>query len=196
MDRRQFSTPEVWCCAYTHPGEERTAAKALQDTGFRTYLPMLATQPLTKSCGHSKVGPLTQLKWEPMFPRYLFVLLDLSDDSWKKVMWAKGVVMVLGAKPGEKAHGEQDPLPWRVDGQKMVELMDACGGEKAEVVRLRPEYQPIETGEEVTIVEGPFSSLQAVVERSARDRVFVLMTMLGASTQLELKRSQIKRLYA
>ena len=59
----------TWCAAFTKPRQEEVASENLTRQGFRTYLPRLK-QPKRRRDRWIEVI-------EPLFPRYLFVELDL-----------------------------------------------------------------------------------------------------------------------
>ena len=73
---------ERWFLAHTLPKSERKAELHLGAQGFRTYLPQIQ-----KTIRHAR-----QLKTvrAPLFPRYLFVILDLERDRWLSVAARSG----------------------------------------------------------------------------------------------------------
>ena len=82
MSRFQAGRPapvgnERWFLAHTQPKGEWKANLHLGAQGFRTYLPQIE-----KTVRHAR-----QLRTvrAPLFPRYLFVILDLGRDRWLSV---------------------------------------------------------------------------------------------------------------
>jgi transcriptional antiterminator RfaH len=69
-------TPEIpeWRLVYTRPGREQEALAGLLGKGFECFLPVVL-----KRQQHGGEGPVGVE--EPLFPRYLFVLVDALDDA-------------------------------------------------------------------------------------------------------------------
>ena len=82
-DPRALAENERWFLAHTLPKSERKAELHLGAQGFRTYLPQFQ-----KTIRHAR-----QLRTvrAPLFPRYLFVILDLERDRWLSVRSTVGV---------------------------------------------------------------------------------------------------------
>ena len=80
---RALAGNERWFLAHTLPKSERKAELHLGAQGFRTYLPQIQ-----KTVRHAR-----QLRTvrAPLFPRYLFVILDLERDRWLSVRSTVGV---------------------------------------------------------------------------------------------------------
>ncbi|MDQ7818926.1 MAG: transcription termination/antitermination NusG family protein [Armatimonadota bacterium] len=118
---------------------------------------------------------------EPLFPSYLFLWTPLTPATWDAVRWTPGALRILG------------------DGERPVEVPE----EMVQVIqdRVRPlgfvrvglDLRP---GERVRIRTGPFAGLEAIFERptSRRDRVRVLLQLLGTLTPLEIDPLDLERL--
>ncbi len=63
-----------WYVAQTHPRAEAKAAEQLSRQGFQAYLP----QYLKRRRHGRRVETVTA----PLFPRYLFVSVDLATQRW------------------------------------------------------------------------------------------------------------------
>ena len=85
-----------WCVVTSQPRAERTAHAELHRRGFEAYLPLCTWRRPNR---HWSIGPL--------FPRYLFVRMNLNA-SWNPVLYAPGVYSLLlsGEKPGTVAEAE------------------------------------------------------------------------------------------
>lgn len=116
------------------------------------------------------------------FPGYVFVQMDMNEDSWHLV---KSVPHVLGFIGGTSDR----PAPI---SQKEVDriLMKVEAG----VDKPRPKiiYQP---GEMVRVIDGPFKDFEAVVEDVDYDKNKVKLSVLifGRSTSVELEFAQIEK---
>jgi transcriptional antiterminator RfaH len=108
----------------------------------------------------------------PLFPGYLFCRLDVVI-SGKAARYCPGVkdFLTFGSRIAE------------VGSEIIQALKERCpdGIAKIEPITVRP-------GDTVRINEGPFSGLEAIFERSlrARERVAVLLDILGRQTRLVL----------
>ena len=91
---RALAGNERWFLAHTQPKSERKAELHLGAQGFRTYLPQIQ-----KTIRHAR-----QLRTvrAPLFPRYLFVILDLERDRWLSVRSTVGVSRLF-TYPGRSA---------------------------------------------------------------------------------------------
>src|ERR1700741_4962506 len=82
-----------WYVVHTHPHDESRADTHLRRQGFRTYLPRYLRR--------RRHARKTEAVARPLFPRYLFVALDLSRDRWRAIHSTLGVVhlVVIGDAP-------------------------------------------------------------------------------------------------
>src|SRR5262245_26347834 len=72
-----------WYLVHTLPNNETRADINLRRQGFGTYLPCYQRQ--------RRHARRTDLVVRPLFPRYLFVQLDLARDMWRSVHSTFGV---------------------------------------------------------------------------------------------------------
>ncbi|MET0420284.1 MAG: transcription termination/antitermination protein NusG [Acidimicrobiia bacterium] len=121
-----------------------------------------------------------------LFPGYLYVRMDLDDDSWYVVRNTPGVTGFVGngARP--------TPL-----SRKEVE--DVLGtGEKEEAgveKKMRPRLQ-YEVGEQVRVIQGPFADFNGAISDIdvARSKLTVLVNIFGRETPVELELGQVAKL--
>ena len=83
---------ERWFLAHTQPKSEQRAELHLGAQGFRTYLPVIE-----KTVRHARKLKTVQA---PLFPRYLFVILDLERDRWLCVRSTIGVSRLVTTQDG------------------------------------------------------------------------------------------------
>jgi Transcription termination factor nusG len=74
---------ERWFLVHTQPKSERKAELHLGAQGFRTHVPQIQ-----KTIRHARQLRTVQA---PLFPRYLFLILDLGRDRWRSVYSTIGV---------------------------------------------------------------------------------------------------------
>src|SRR5262245_59267691 len=96
VGNRMLAGNERWFLAHTQPKNEWKAELHLGAQGFRTYLPLIR-----KTVRHAR-----QLRTvrAPLFPRYLFVILDLKRDRWLLVRSTVGVSRLF-------THPDGRPVP-------------------------------------------------------------------------------------
>lgn len=110
-----------------------------------------------------------------IYPGYVLVKMQMTDDSWYVVRNTRGVTGFVG--PGSK------PIP-------LSEQEIASMGVDAPPVRW-----DLAIGEEVHIMDGPLESFIGKVEDidTVTQKVRVLVSMFGRDTTVELDYGQVKR---
>jgi transcriptional antiterminator RfaH len=157
---------ERWYAVHTLPFAEKRAQAQLETQGFPTFLPKRR-----KTIRHAR--KLSTVK-APFFPRYLFVVLDLSRDRWRSVNGTFGVSRLV--------MGGDLPCP---APPGIVETMLAAADAEG-LVDLRPD---LKIGAPVRLAAGPFAEQLAVLERlDDSGRVRVLLNMLGRQVPVSLDR--------
>ena len=160
---------ERWFLAHTQPKGESKAKLHLGAQGFRTYLPQIQ-----KTIRHARRLRTVRA---PLFPRYLFVILDLERDRWLSVRSTVGVSRLI-------THPDGRPVPVPVG---IVEsLIEQCDGN---LTRLD---SSLVKGQHVRILSGPFAEFVGKLERlDEAGRVQVLLEMMGTSVPVTLHRSAL-----
>jgi transcriptional antiterminator RfaH len=136
--------------------------------GFTVYLPRL--REYRRSHGRKiEVRP-------PLFPGYAFIAIELQ---WHAARWSPGVLALImdGTGPARVADAIIDGIRARERGG-LVELAPAPG--------LRP-------GDRVRVTAGPLAGLAGLYDgMRPRERVLVLLTVLGACRRVELGADDIE----
>ncbi|MFP4281358.1 MAG: transcription termination/antitermination protein NusG [Opitutales bacterium] len=116
---------------------------------------------------------------EALFPCYLFVHTDLKE-TYRRIMAATGVTGVV-------RYGDRVP---RVPEAFVEQLRARLDGDLHE----EPE-PPLEQGQTVTLLEGPFKDWQAVVSGliPGRERVAILLEFLGQTLELRVPAHAVLR---
>src|SRR6266436_1050750 len=158
-----------WFLAHTLPRSELQAQLHLGAQGFRTHLPQVL-----KTVRHAR-----QLRTvrAPLFPRYLFLILDLGRDRWLSVRSTIGVSSLFTCedRPVPVPDGVVEALIARTDEANLT-LFDAG----------------LNTGQTVRILSGPFADFVGTLERlDSAGRVRVLLTMMGTAVPVALHRSAL-----
>jgi transcriptional antiterminator RfaH len=160
---------ERWFLAHTLPKSEWKAELHLGAQGFKTYLPRIQ-----KTIRHAR-----QLRTvrAPLFPRYLFVILDLGRDRWLSVRSTVGVSHLFTSEEGRPV-----PVPVGI----VESLIEQCDGN---VTRMDA---GLAKGQQVRILSGPFADFIGTLERlDGAGRVQVLLEMMGTAVPVALHRSAL-----
>lgn len=156
-----------WYAVVAHAGRERLAKYHLNRQGFDVYLPMRA--PL----GVGRAGVAAEPR--PMFPRYLFVSVDLNAPGWRSIYSTIGVASVLMTGTGETARPR--PVP-----NALIERLQAREVDGLVVLDEREPETPCrhKAGDKGRIGIGRFADMDAVfIERVDKNRAALLVSLLG-----------------
>lgn len=148
-----------WYVAYTHARAEATALGHLQRQGFTAYLPRFLK--------HRRHARKVERVPAPMFPRYLFVEMNVSNSRWRSVLSTVGVshLVCQGDAP--------TPLP-----SDVVEEMRGREDDNGFVVMNRPEL--LRRGDRVRIEAGAFCDHVGLFDCTTDDkRLVILLNLLG-----------------
>jgi transcriptional antiterminator RfaH len=159
------STEPLWFCLKTQPKHEKLAAQFLRSqAGLEVFSPLLRFQRVT-------VGGK---KWfeEALFPGYIFGKFPYFTH-YRLVASSMGVTKIVGFG------GQPSVVADEVIGELRQFVRDN------EVIEIIPGIVP---GDEVTVLDGPFKGLRAVVTRvmPAKERVAVLLDLLGTQREVEV----------
>jgi transcription elongation factor/antiterminator RfaH len=148
---------ERWYVVHTLPLGEARAQTQLEIQSFPTFLPKRQ-----KTVRHAR--KLTSVL-APFFPRYLFVVLDLTRDQWRSVNGTFGVARLVmqGDQPAPVPHGVVEALIAAADDRGLLQLR-----------------QKLTIGAPVRLAAGPFAERLAILDRlDDSGRIRVLLDMLG-----------------
>lgn len=153
-----------WYVAYTQPTAERRAAGHLKRQGFDAYL------PLCRQIRRHARREETVLR--PLFPRYVFVALDLEVDRWRSINGTIGVSNLV-------CHGERPAaLPdGVVEGLRDGEL---DGG----VVPLS-RLVMFDKGAQLRVLDGAFVGQTGIYHgMTSAERVVLLFNLIGSNVEV------------
>lgn len=161
-----------WYLVYTKPRQEELALANLIRQGYQAYLPRL--RHWRKHRG-KRVEAI-----EPLFPRYLFILLDNQLDNWSPIRSTLGVASLVrfGADPARVPDAFVAHLQERESTDGLHEWAE-------------PE---LVAGDTVRVAEGPFQGYEGVVlAPTGQERVILLLNLVGREVRTQVARSQIER---
>src|SRR3546814_9257678 len=161
-----------WCVVSTHPVAERMAEGQLGRQGCTTYLPRRM-----KERRHAR---RCERVTAPLFPRYLFVELDLGAQRWRAVNGTFGVsyLVAMGERPAPVPSGIVEAIRAREDEHGLVEV---------------PAESPFRRGETVRITGGALSDQTGLFEAmDDRQRIVVLLSMLGRDLRVRVPAATVR----
>ena len=160
-----------WYVVQSQPNAEHKAIAHLERQGFATYLPRYL-----KRRRHAR---RVEILPAPLFPRYLFVTLDLTAQRWRSIFSTFGVARVIcnGEFPASISEKVIAGLKAREDEQGFV-----CFDQ-------RPSFRP---GDKIRVMEGAFTDCLGLYEGLRdRDRVAILLDMLGRKVRITVESAAV-----
>jgi transcriptional antiterminator RfaH len=166
VNNNTYEDSAFWYVAQTRPQQERVAEDNLRHQGYACYLPRITLQKRRR--GH------WQAVTEALFPGYLFVQLDLGSDNIAPLRSTRGM-------RGLVRFGQQHlPVPTAV-----IAYLQAREEKQQDPIHGNKPPLPFRPGDELTILEGPFTGLRAIYERpKGEDRVMVLIDILNSTQRV------------
>lgn len=153
-----------WYVVHTQPHKEAHADLHLRRQGFATYLPRYQ-----RSRRHAR---RTETVARPLFPRYLFVALDVARDRWRAIHSTIGVSHLILA--GEEPLSVPDRIVAEIRARETEDGYVALGLPAG-----------IGPGSRVRLIDGIFADAKGVLERIADDRrVAILLELLGREVRV------------
>jgi transcriptional antiterminator NusG len=179
-----------WYVVHTYSGYEQKAKAALEER-VRALKLSDETRPIGERFGEVLVpvervqelgkGGQRKISNRKFFPGYIFVNMELDDETWHVIKNTPKVTGFVGhsTKPPEVPESEV-----RAITQQMEEGV------------LRPKPKVLfEVGEAVKVVDGPFQDFNGTVEevRPEKGKVRVLISIFGRATPVELDFVQVEK---
>jgi transcriptional antiterminator RfaH len=156
--------PPRWYVAQTHPNAERKAVAHLARQGFVTYLPRY----LKRRRHARRIDTVAA----PLFPRYLFVQIDMAAQRWRSVYSTLGVSQLVG-------HGDTPAVVADRVISALIAREDATG-------HIHLDQRPaLRAGDRIQVVDGAFADCLGLYEGMRDcDRVAILLDLLGRKVRV------------
>jgi transcriptional antiterminator RfaH len=153
-----------WYVVQTQANAEHKAVAHLGRQGFTTYLPRYL-----KRRRHAR---RVEIVPRPLFPRYLFVSIDVGVQRWRSIYSTVGVSSLLGTS--------DEPLA--VAGEVVEALRRRENGAGFVKLDQRPHFS---MGQKIRVLEGVFTDLLGLYDGMPdHDRVAVLLDLLGRKVRI------------
>lgn len=173
-----------WFVAATYPQVEFLAFASLG--AFKRYLPTIVTYRTLLKHGRPVLDrgkPKVEAVLRPFFPGYLFVQFDLAGSDWGAINRARGVKRLITT-------AELRPIPVPVG---FVErLMERGRAGDGAIDPGAAKFPPLEPNQRVRVAGLSDGDMDALVERTDQERVWVLLSLFGRETRAEVHRSAVK----
>ena len=155
-----------WYAIHTKPRQETLAAENLCRQAFEIYLPKIKQAHRYRQQWRDRI--------EPLFPRYLFIRLDLGKDNIAPIRSTRGVAKLVSFSG----------LPSTVPDPFIDTLIQSADPDTA---LHQPEAILFEAGHAVTIVGGPLEGLEAIFKApDGEARSIILLRLLGKTQPLRI----------
>lgn len=164
------SVANQWYLLYCKPRQELRAQQHLANQGFNSFLPQISLQKLR--------GNKWQQVTEPLFPRYLFLHIANAEQlNIRAIRATRGISDFV--RFGNQLATAPNALVQLLT-QQQINLMQQATDSR------------LKKGDEINIVNGPFSGLQAVFDTADGDqRSIILINMLGQWVTTAVNNQQI-----
>lgn len=154
-----------WYVVHTQPNSENRAVTHLERQGFATYCPRYLKRRRHARRVETVVAPL--------FPRYLFVAVDMGTQRWRSIYSTIGVSRLVCA--GDSPTAISDDL-----------IADLKRRETGGFIQLqqRPRYR---VGDKLRVLDGAFADCFGLYDGMPdSDRVIILLDLLGRKVRVML----------
>ena len=170
-----------WYIVHTYSGfenkvkrtlEERIATLSQEESFGQILVPTEQVVELRK--GEKKTSS------RKFYPGYILVQMVLNEETWHTV---RNTAKVTGFVGGEWP----TPIP-EEEAERIIQQMEEG------VSRPKPKYR-FEEGDEVRVIDGPFTNFQGIVEevKPDKEKLRVLITIFGRPTPVELDFIQVSK---
>jgi transcriptional antiterminator RfaH len=158
-----------WAVVRLEAQRERLALHCLGLAGYETYFPRLRERRISHG-RRIEVRP-------PLFPGYAFFVVEAQ---WHTARWSAGVIGLI-------MNGIQ---PARVADEVIADIRSR---ERGGLIDLQPPLGALRPGDRVKVTAGPFTGhLGLYAGMRGRERVLVLLAVLGGQQRVELAKDAVE----
>jgi transcriptional antiterminator RfaH len=156
---------ERWYVVRSHPHHEVRAAHHLRAQNFTVYLPCYRRR--------RRHARRVEVVRAPLFPRYLFVQMDIERCQWRSINGTIGVHYLLS--------DNEHPIPVSDATIESIRTRENDDG----LVVVSP--AGLRQGQHVRIIEGPFADYSGIFDSASDDdRVALLLDLLGRQVRIKI----------
>lgn len=156
----------AWYVVQSQANSEARAARNLVRQGFEIYLP--------RYLKHRSHARKIEKVAAPLFPRYLFVRVNMGTQRWRSIQSTYGVSCLVS--------NGGDPAPV---AQEVLHVLRTREGEDGLIqMDQRPSFTP---GQQVRVLTGAFADIVGLFDGLGdRERVAILLDLLGQKVRISI----------
>jgi len=183
------NAPGDWYVVHTYAGYENKAKANLetriQSLNMEDFIYQIEVPQ--EEVVEIKNGKRQNVK-RNVFPGYLLVRMEMTDESWSAVRYTPAVTGFVGPSSSK-------PSPLTLD-EVFRFLAPATKEQKEAAAAAVPKIVDFEVGESVTVTDGAFATLPATISEINADqqKLKVLVSIFGRETPVELQFNQVSKL--
>jgi transcription elongation factor/antiterminator RfaH len=160
----------LWYVVYTQPRGEARAVQHLVAQGYNVFAPFLP-----KKVRHARQSKVFMVS---LFPRYVFVALDLSHDMWRSINGTAGVCSLVTSA--------DRPLPLPSGFVEALIAAHASGVQWGQ-------DEGFQVNQSARFDSGPFAELIGRIQcMDGNGRVKVILEIMGRSVSVQTSVSQLR----
>ncbi|MBT9164569.1 MAG: Transcription termination/antitermination protein NusG [candidate division WS2 bacterium] len=171
--------PSAWYILHSYSGQENKVQNNILRRVKSSMMDERVTHVLVpKERKHEFIrGKRVEVE-KIIFPGYIFVEMELDEESWAVVRHTPGVIgfVNLNGQPIPMTEEEMDRVFYRIEEGKVPKIA-------------------LEVGQKIVIASGPFEGLNGIVEviYPDKDKVRLLLGIFGRDVTVEVDATQIKK---
>lgn len=172
-----------WYVLHVYSGSEKKVAESIREQAVlkkmddRILEVMVPTEEVVEIKKGAKVN--SERKF---FPGYVLIKMEMSDECWHVIKNTPRVTGFLGSRNTPQPISE-------AEAQRILHQMQEGIDRPQTIVNF-------EVGEQIRVIDGPFSSFVGLVEDvdAEKSRLKVSVSIFGRSTPVELEFSQVEKI--
>jgi transcriptional antiterminator RfaH len=159
-----------WYVVHTKARQEQPACDNLVRQGYTVYFPRIKVI--------KRVRGQQEAVLEPLFPRYVFLQPLSAAQSLAPVRSTVGVTTIV--------RFGQEPAQMRGDVLQIIRSFEAQRNAAKDA-----DLSPMQPGERVRVADGSLMGLEGLISSVSKQRVVVLMQLLGQDTEVSVSQHQL-----